>query len=58
LLYYMQEKGLLRDFYRAFRAASTKDPTGYATLVQALGERDMKDFQQRWERYVAKLRFP
>ena len=58
LLYYLQEKGLLRDFYRAFRAARAKDPTGYATLVQALGERDMRDFQQRWERYVAALRFP
>lgn len=57
LLYYMQEKGLLRDFYRAFRAARAKDPTGYTTLVQALGERDMRDFQQRWERYVAALRF-
>ena len=57
LLYYMQEKGLLRDFYRAFRAARAKDSTGYTTLVQALGERDMRDFQQRWERYVAALRF-
>jgi hypothetical protein len=58
LMYYLQEQGLLRDFYRAFRAASAKDPTGYATLVQALGERDMGAFQKRWERYVAGLRFP
>ena len=27
LLYYLQEKGLLRDFYRAFRKAAAKDPT-------------------------------
>jgi|MudIll2142460700_1097286.scaffolds.fasta_scaffold181701_2 hypothetical protein len=58
LLYYMQEKGLLRDFYKAYRAARTKDPTGYATLVKALGESDMKDFQDRWHAFVAKLRFP
>ena len=58
LLYYMQEKGLLRDFYKAYRAARTKDPTGYATLVKALGESDMKDFQERWHAFVAKLRFP
>ncbi|HEY5934462.1 MAG TPA: DUF1570 domain-containing protein [Kofleriaceae bacterium] len=58
LLYYMQEKGLLRDFYRAFRAARTKDPTGFATLAAALGEKDMAAFQARWEVYVAKLRFP
>jgi hypothetical protein len=58
LLYYLQELGLLRDFYRAFRAARAKDPTGYATLVQILGERDMAAFQRRWEQYVAALRFP
>jgi hypothetical protein len=57
LLYYLQEQGLLRDFYRAFRAARAKDPTGYATLVQSLGERDMDAFQRRWERYVSALRF-
>ncbi len=58
LLYYLQEQGLLRDFYRAFRAARAKDPTGYATLAQTLGERDMPAFQRRWEQYVAALRFP
>ncbi len=58
LLYYMQEKGLLRDFYKAFRAARSKDPTGYATLVKALGEKDMADFEDRWQAFVAKLRFP
>jgi hypothetical protein len=58
LFYYMQEKGLLRDFYKAFRAARSKDPTGYATLVKALGETDMADFEDRWQAYVAKLRFP
>jgi hypothetical protein len=58
LLYYLQEQGILRDFYRAFRDGAAKDPTGYATLVQSLGERDMADFQRRWERYVAALRFP
>ena len=58
LLYYMQEKGLLRDFYKAFRAARSKDPTGYATLVKALGEKDMDDFHKRWQSFVSKLRFP
>ena len=57
LLYYLQEQGRLQGFYRAFRAARAEDPTGYATLVQHLGERDMADFQRRWERYVVALRF-
>jgi hypothetical protein len=58
LLYYLQEHDLLRGFYRAFRAARKADPTGYKTLVSTLGERDMQDFQRRWQRYVADLQFP
>lgn len=58
LLYYLQERGALRSFYKAFRAAQQKDPTGYATLQAALGERDMDAFKKRWERYVAQLQFP
>jgi hypothetical protein len=57
LFFYMQERGLLRDFYAAFRAARQKDPTGYATLVRALGETDMAAFQERWQAYVLGLRF-
>lgn len=58
LMYYLQEQGRLRSFYKAFRAARQKDPTGFATLQSALGERDMVAFKSRWEAYVAKLRFP
>jgi len=58
LMYYLQERGLLRDFYRQFRAAREKDPTGYQTLMAVLGEKDMKAFQVRWETYVASLTFP
>src|SRR5262249_53445837 len=54
LLYYLQEQGLLRDFYRAFRDGRADDPTGYATLVRSLDERDMAAFQERWERYVSR----
>ena len=57
LFYYMQEHGLLRDFYKAFRAAAAKDPTGYATLTKTLGERDMADFKARWQQYVSRLKF-
>ena len=58
LLYYLQEHGKLREFYRAFRAAHAKDPTGYATLVATLGVDDMTKFEKRWRAYVAKLTFP
>ncbi|NUO49766.1 MAG: DUF1570 domain-containing protein [Polyangiaceae bacterium] len=57
LMYYLQETGSLRPFYKAFRAAKKKDPTGYRTLVATLGESDMVDFQKRWSQYVLGLRF-
>ena len=61
LLYYLQEKGVLRDFYRAFRAAAADDPSGYETLVATLaviGEKDMSAFEDTWKKYVAALSFP
>jgi hypothetical protein len=57
LMYYLQETGRLRPFYKSFRAAKKKDPTGYATLVATLGEPDMVAFQKRWSEYVLSLRF-
>jgi hypothetical protein len=58
LMYYLQQRGLLHDFYRRFRAARATDPSGYKTLVATLGERDMADFKKRWEKFVADLSFP
>jgi len=57
LCYYLQEKGLLRKYYKAFFAAREKDPTGYQTLVAILGRPDMDRFQAQWQEYVSKLRF-
>jgi hypothetical protein len=58
LLYYMQERGILLDFYRAVRASRANDPSGYATLVDVLGVDDMAAFEKRWADYVATLEFP
>lgn len=57
LMYYLQERGLLRDYYRAFRATAKDDPTGYELLGKILRERDMARFQRHWERYVLGLVF-
>ena len=57
LCYYLQEKGLLRKFYKDFVANQKTDPTGYKTLQTVLGERDMTAFQKRWEAFVMKLIF-
>ena len=58
LCYYLQERGLLQKFYRAFHAARKTDPTGYRTLQNVLGATDMAAFQKKWQAYVLKLRFP
>jgi hypothetical protein len=57
LLYYLQEHGLLADFYKRFMANRGTDPTGYRSLVQTLGERDMAVFEKKWARWVMGLRF-
>lgn len=57
LLYYLQERDVLRRYYRDFVAAHARDPSGFATLSSALGEREMKGFQKRWESWVLTLRF-
>ena len=55
LLYYLQQRGLLRRFYHRFRRAQRTDPTGYKTLQAVLGSA-MGRFEQRWEAFVLGLR--
>jgi len=58
LCYYLQERGLLRRFWRAYLEARDADPTGYATLQEILGTTDMEAFQATWERFVLDLSYP
>ncbi len=58
LLLYLQEKGLLVDYYHAFRKAADEDPTGYETLKATLGEQDMAAFKKTWQSWVLALTFP
>jgi hypothetical protein len=58
LCYYLQEKGLLRRFYREFKAAHASDPTGLATLQRVLGTQDLEQFQLVWSKFVLDLSFP
>jgi len=55
LLYYLQQEGLLDQYYRSFLAARRDDPTGYDTLVETLGRHEMEAFQDEWERWVLRL---
>jgi hypothetical protein len=57
LCYYLQEKGLLQKFYRAFVAGHAEDKSGFATLKSVLGVDDMAAFQKVWQAWVMKLSF-
>lgn len=66
LCYYLQERGLLGKFYRAFHAAAhakdgaVRDATGYATLRRILGSEgaDMDAFERQWKAWALTLTFP
>ena len=57
LCYYLQERGLLVNYYREFFANASKDPTGNNSLKKVLGESDMDAFKKSWEAFVLKLKF-
>lgn len=57
LCYYLQERGLLRQYYQEFRRNVREDPSGFATLKKVLKTEDMGKFQQSWEAFVLKLKF-
>jgi len=58
LCYYLQQRGLLRKYYKQFVANQKTDPTGYKTLKKTLGlttDAEMETFKKKWEAYVLKL---
>src|SRR5687768_9905777 len=58
LFYYLQERGLLIDFYKQFVANQKEDPSGLKTLKKVLGEEDLEEFKKKWELFVLKLTYP
>lgn len=61
LLLYLQEQGVLRQFYKDFVKNYKTDPTGYVTLqktLAGLGEKDMDAFRKKWETWVLGLKYP
>lgn len=58
LCLYLQEHGLLTDFYRRFRANRTGDPTGWNSLLHVLKASDATDIDTPWRRFVLNLAAP
>ena len=57
LMMYLQEKGLLADFYKRFRDGVKDDPQGLETLKRVLKADDVTDFERSWRQWVLALRF-
>jgi hypothetical protein len=57
LMLYLQEKGLLKDFYKRFRAAVKHDRSGLKTLKQILNTDNLAAFDKTWRKWVLALRF-
>ncbi len=57
LCYWLQQQGLLHQFYHEFRAASADDPTGVTTLKAVLKNDDLVAFQESWQEWILQLRF-
>jgi hypothetical protein len=57
LCYWLQEQGLLRQYYHRFTKNADRDPEGIKTLQEILKVNDLRKFQTQWEEYVLKLRF-
>lgn len=55
LCYYLQEKKLLRLFYREFKKNQNVDPTGRQTLLKITGKNSLKQLQDEWLAFLAPL---
>ncbi len=56
LCLYMQELGILRSFYSAFRDGFSRDPTGAVFLAEAAGK-PIEDLEKEWLDWVGKLKW-
>lgn len=58
LCHYLQERGLLRDYYHSFVAGAADDPTGLGALKAALGRDDVAGIDRELRDHVLALRWP
>jgi hypothetical protein len=55
LMLYLQERGLLGDFYKRFRRDAKTDPTGEKTLEAVLGTDDLVAFGKKFRKWALAL---
>ena len=57
LCYYLQEKKLLRKYYKEFTTNVKDDPTGFKSLKKVLETDDMIAFQKMWEKWCLEIEY-
>lgn len=55
LLYYVQQKGKLREYYKRFTARAKEDPSGVQTLCEVMGFKSIGQLEADWLSFVGKL---
>jgi hypothetical protein len=58
LLMYLQEQGLLRRYYAAFRAGVEEDPSGLQALCEVIEPLSLEQLETDWRQWVLGLRDP
>jgi hypothetical protein len=56
LVYALQERGVLLDFFRRWQGNLAQDPSGERTLNQVLGTPALSAFQPQWQAEILRLR--
>ncbi|MBN2717994.1 MAG: C39 family peptidase [Deltaproteobacteria bacterium] len=56
IAFYLQQQGLLVDYYHAFYENRKTDPTGLKTLVSLLNIDDLAQFEKGWQQWILGLK--
>lgn len=57
LMFYLQQKKLLRAYYRDFRDHADEDPSGQRSLERVIAPQSLDQFEKQWRAWVLELRF-
>lgn len=57
VMHYLQDKGQLTTYYKAFRDGREKDPTGVETLKTLIAPKSLEEFEKDWRAWVLTLKY-